>query len=142
MLAWAGAMWTFPDGDWLCLAALAIPIYPRLVAGAMRSRPEWPLPGVAEQAGVWWGLAVFSAVLPNADRLAKIVKALPTLDWPYRPDVLYPLLTMGVAVGYTLTARRLKRHGWSTVSAGLTAVISLALAVGTGYAVLFFANRL
>lgn len=142
VLAWAAATWTLPDGDQLFLVALVVPLYCRIIAGALRPDDTLPLPGLAENAGIWWGLAIFTALLPNLDRLAKYSAALPKPDWPYRPDVLYPLLALGLAIGFGLSSWRLRRAGWALGRAVTVAAVSLAFACGTAWAVLFFAHRL
>ena len=97
VLAWAGAVWFLPSGNVLWPAALlagfAMPGVNR-IARVTRGCPATAWAGGAAGGavgGVWWGLALFSAVVQLT-------------GLPYRPDVLHGLLLLGSGMGLSLTA--------------------------------------
>jgi hypothetical protein len=120
-----------PPGHRLVLPALIIPLLPHLVAGALRTNPQLPLPPFLAPAAVYLGLGLFLGVTSNLDKAADKIHGFPTVDVPYRPEYLVALSALTVALAYALLARRMLQSGWPLPRTALTAVLSLVLAAAT-----------
>lgn len=116
--AWVLGVWMLPAGHVLLAAAIVAAVAGVLLAP--HSRPD-PSAGAARCAqasadGIWWGLTVFTWALPHA-------------GFPYRPDVLYPMLALGPGVALGLTAFA---AGSTRQAAWAAAAWVLAVILGSG----------
>ncbi|MFN4243298.1 MAG: hypothetical protein ACK4PI_08685 [Tepidisphaerales bacterium] len=112
--AWVVGVWMLPPGHLLWPAAVfsaaAVPLVARWAGWPRRTGSVGP----AWATGVWWGIAAFVWWVPHA-------------GFPYRPDVLYPLLASAVALALALQAIA---FGRAAAWAAATAVWAFAIAWG------------
>lgn len=120
--------YVLPSGNRLWLGALVVPLLPALVAGAMRRDTGLRLPELMAPGGVWLGLGVFLGVVSNLDKAAEKIRNFPTVDVPYRPDLLALVTGAAVLLAYALIACRMIRAGWPVPRTCAVVLISLALA--------------